>query len=159
MLELLPSFAQGGSFFHWLLAVSLTLLILDTVVCTELLSWVALVLFALYGTWLAELPIQWSVLVFLACLAVEVVLYYTFWSQVVRPLVMKVMLRGAPDDIQENPVGRTGIAIQGDDGSFCVKVADLLYPVSPDDYHLLADGSRVQVTALTGGIARVCKLS
>ncbi len=157
MSEFFSTLVAEGTVFHWLLAVSLTLLILDVFVCTELLSWLALVLFALYGTWLFDLPVQWSVLVFLACIAVELVLYYSFWAQVVRPLVMKVMLRGAPDDIQENPVGRVGVAIRGDDGSFCVKVADLLYPVCVDDHHLLSDGARVTVTALNGGIARVEK--
>ncbi len=157
MLALLSFSAEGWSLLHWLLAVSLTLLVLDVFICTELLSWVALVLIALYATWLIDLPIQWSVLLFLACLAGEVLLYYSFWAQVVRPLVMNVMLHGAPDDIQENPVGRVGVAIRGDDGSYCVKVADLLYPVAPQDYHLLTVGEQVRVTELNGGIARVQK--
>ncbi len=148
---------SNGTLFHWLLAVSITLLVLDVFICTELLSWVALVLFALYGTWLCALPLQWSVLVFLGCLALEMGLYYTLWAQLVRPLVMKVALRGAPDDIQENPVGRVGRAMRADDGSFCVKVADLLYPIAEEDCQLLTDGEQVSVTALVGGIARVQK--
>ena len=69
-----------GTFLHIMLAVAITLLVLDIFVCTELLSWVSLLLFAAWGTWLVGAPWQWSVLVSSGFLALVCVLSYMRWA-------------------------------------------------------------------------------
>ncbi|MCD8069961.1 MAG: hypothetical protein LUE08_01035 [Akkermansiaceae bacterium] len=151
-------FSLSFVMLHWLFAVSLTLLILDLFLSTEWLSWLSLTIFAAWSALLFAsfgLPVQWIMVAFILALAVEFALYYTIWKNAVRPLVMKLFMRGAPQEILDDPVGCVGVLRRGDDGSFCVKVGDLLYRVDPQDCEHFAAGERVKVIALSKGIVRV----
>lgn len=148
---------NNGEFLHWMLAVALTLLVLDVFVNTELLSWVSLVIFALWGTWLVGLPLQWSVLVFLGFLAVGFGLYYTLWNRAVRPLFMHALNQRAPKESVEADVGARGTLV-GEGEQLCVRCQDRLYPLDPACTEGLRPGAAVRITAIEGAVATVEEL-
>ena len=145
---------SNGTFLHWMLAISLTLLVLDVFCNTEVLSWLSMLVFALWGTMQFELPVQWSVLVYILILIVCAALYYTLWTHCVRKLVMEGIMRHAPREAQEILVGTTG-RIVGDAENLCVKYGDQFLPVDAASRAGLAVGDIVEITAVENGFARV----
>ena len=147
---------EHGTFLHIMLAVAITLLVLDIFVCTELLSWVSLLLFAAWGTWLVGAPWQWSVLVFIGFLALVCVLYYTLWVQCVRRVVMGLVLRNAPRESTEQVAGKTATVL-GEGENLCIRWEDHIIPVEADDRAGLTAGDKVVIDAVRGGMAHVHK--
>ena len=145
---------SDGTFLHWLLAISLTLLVLDIFCNTEVLSWLSMLVFALWGTMQFDLPVQWFVLVYILILIVCAVLYYTLWTQCVRKLVMDVIMRHATKEAQENLAGTTG-RIAGEGDSLCVKYGDQFLPVAESCRAGLSAGDMVEITAVENGFASV----
>ena len=158
MTPLLADFfsLSNGEFLHWMLAVALTLLVLDVFINTELMSWAALVIFAAWGTWEIGLPLQWSVLVFLGFLTLGFALYFTLWNRCVRPLFMHTLNRRAPKESVTADVGVRG-TIVGEGEQLCVRCQDRLYPLTPDGTAGLHAGDSVRITALEGAVAKVVK--
>lgn len=155
-LALLSELQNSGVFLHWMLAVGITLLVLDVFVNTELLSWLALMIFAAWGTWLAGLPLQWSVLVFCAFLALAAGLYFAMWNRLVRPFVMRVMLRHSPRESIETLSGRQGCII-GSGEQLCVRLGDQIFPLAECCRAGLVAGDRVVVCGMEGAAALVEK--
>lgn len=145
-----------GTFLHIMLAVAITLLVLDIFICTELLSWGALLLFAAWGTWLVGAPWQWSVLVFIGFLALVCVLYYTLWVQCVRRVVMDLILRRAPMESTEQAAGKTA-PVLGEGDNLCIRWEDHIIPIEADDRAGLTAGDKVVIDAVRGGLAHVHK--
>lgn len=147
---------SNGEFLHWMLAVALTLLVLDVFVNTELMSWSALVIFAAWGTWEIGLPLQWSLLVFLCFLALGFAIYFTLWNRGVRPLFMACLTRRAPKEATEQEIGGSG-TIVGEGENLCVRREDRLYPVAESCRAGLKPGDAVRITSMDGACARVEK--
>lgn len=145
---------EHGTFLHIMLAVGITLLVLDIFVCTEFLSWMSLLLFAAWGTWLVGAPWQWSVLVFIGFLALLCVLYYTLWVQCVRRIIMDMVMRNAPRESTEQVSGKTAVVL-GEGDNLCIRWDDHIIPIEPDDRAGLAAGDKVVIDALRGGMAHV----
>lgn len=145
-----------GTFLHIMLAVAITLLVLDIFVCTELLSWGALLLFAAWGTWLVGAPWQWSVLVFIGFLVLVCVLYYTLWVQCVRRVVMDLVLRRAPRESTEQAAGKTATVL-GEGENLCIRWEDHIIPIEENDRDALSAGDKVVIEAIRGGLAHVRK--
>lgn len=143
-----------GTFLHIMLAVGITLLVLDVFVNTEFLSWVALVIFAGWGTWLVGAPWQWSVLVFIGFLSLACVLYYVLWVQCVRRVIMGWMLRNAPRESTEQISGQSA-KVLGEGESLCIRWQDHILPIEEADRAGLAAGDRVVIEAVRGGQAHV----
>ena len=148
---------DNGQFLHWALAVGLTLLVLDVLFCTEFLSWIGLTLFALWGTLLLDLPIQWSALVFMGFLALSFVFYYTLWVHVVKRFVMGYLHRKGYKEACEQMVGRTGV-IRGAGDTAMVKCGDELFRLTDDCRAGLSEGDRVRIMRYGDGKAYVEKL-
>lgn len=145
---------SNGEFLHWMLAVALTLLVLDVFINTELMSWAALVIFAAWGTWEIGLPLQWSVLVFLGFLTLGFALYFTLWNRCVRPLFMHSLNRRAPKESVTADIGGRGTLV-GEGEQLCVRCGDRLYPLSPSCTAGLRAGDTVRITAMDGATAVV----
>lgn len=145
-----------GTFLHIMLAVAITLLVLDVFVCTEVLSFISLIVFAAWGTWLVGAPWQWSVLVFIGFLVLACVLYYTLWVQCVRRLVMDCILKKAPKESVEQAGGQI-LTVIGEGENLCVRWDDLVIPVETGDKAGLQPGDQVELLAVRGGLAHVRK--
>lgn len=148
---------DNGTFLHIMLAVAITLLVLDIFINTEFLSWVALVVFAAWGTWLVGAPWQWSVLVFLGFLALACTLYYTLWVQCVRRVFMGWVLRNAPRESTEQ-IGGTPATVLGEGDNLCVRWEDHVIAIAAADKAGLVPGERVIIDAVQGGVAHVHKI-
>ncbi|MBR2313903.1 MAG: hypothetical protein IKA55_03505 [Akkermansia sp.] len=145
---------SNGVFLHWMLAVSLTLLVLDVFCNTELLSWISMLVFALWGTMQFDLPVQWMVLVFVLILILCAVLYYTIWTHCVRRLVMDVIMRRAPREAQDSLSGTAG-RIVGEGDSLSVKYGDQFLPLAEDSRRNFSAGDEVIITGVKDGFAQV----
>lgn len=145
---------SNGTFLHWMLAISLTLLVLDVFCNTEFLSWISMLVFSLWGTMQFELPVQWSVLVYIVILIICAVFYYTLWTHCVRRLVMDVIMRKAPKEAQENLAGTRG-RIVGEGDSLSVKYGDQFLPVQAECQAGLQAGDEVLITGVSSGYAVV----
>ncbi len=148
---------EPGVFLHWMLAICLTLLVLDIFCNTEVISWVALVVLAMWGTLQFDLPVQWMVLIFILLLLVAAGIYYTVWNHCVRRVFMQLLSRHAPPEAQDALVGKTGrIITHGDE--VCVKIGDQLFPVADSCRNGLKAGDWVQISAFRDAHASVIKL-
>lgn len=145
---------SDGTFLHWMLAISLTLLVLDVFCNTEALSWISMLVFALWGTMQFDLPVQWSVLVYIIILIICAALYYTLWTHCVRKLVMDCIMRNAPKEAQESLKGTMG-RIAGEGDALCVKYGDQFLPVAVDCRTGLSAGDEVEIISVENGFARV----
>lgn len=145
---------SNGTFLHWMLAISLTLLVLDIFCNTEFLSWISLLVFALWGTMQFDLPVQWLVLVYIIILIISALFYYTLWTHCVRRLVMDYLLRRAPREAQESLAGTHG-RIVGAGDSLSVKYGDQFLPVAVDCRSGLSVGDDVIITGVKDGFATV----
>lgn len=145
---------SNGTFLHWMLAISLTLLVLDVFFNTEFLSWVSMLVFSLWGTMQFDLPVQWSVLVYICILMLSAVFYYTLWTHCVRRLVMDCLLRRAPREAQDCLAGTRG-RIVGEGDSLSVKYGDQFLPVAEECRGQVSAGEVVIITEVKSGFAWV----
>lgn len=148
---------SNGTFLHWMLAISLTLLVLDVFCNTEVMSWISMLVFALWGTMQFELPVQWLVLVFIVILILCAVLYYTIWTHCVRRLVMEVIMRRAPKEAQEDLAGTSGRVV-GEGDSLCIKFGDQILPLAVECRTGLKAGDAVVIESLRNGFVHVTRL-
>lgn len=145
---------SNGTFLHWMLAISLTLLVLDVFCNTEVLSWISMLVFSLWATMQFDLPVQWLVLVYVLVLILCAVLYYTLWTHCVRRLVMDGVMRNAPREAQENLAGTAG-RIVGEGDSLSVKYGDQYLPLAESCRSAFSAGDEVTITAVKDGQATV----
>lgn len=148
---------SNGTFLHWMLAISLTLLVLDVFCNTEVMSWISMLVFAWWGTMQFELPVQWMVLVFILILILCAVLYYTIWTHCVRRLVMEVIMRRAPKEAQEDLAGTPGRVV-GEGDALCVKFGDQILPLAAECCTGLKAGDAVVIEVLRSGFVHVRRL-
>ncbi len=146
--------SADASFLHWILAIAVTLIVLDVFICTEWLSMLSLLAFAAWGTWMLDVPTQWSVFFFLVFLIIGIAFYFLFWRSVIRRTVAKTFLRNATDEQINTMVGRSATVINTGDAP-CIKVQDEIYPLSEGCPANLQVGDRVVITAFNKGIATV----
>ncbi len=124
------------TFLHWMLAVSITLFILDIFIQTEFISWGSLLIFALYFTMLLEanfdIPTQWLLLIFIIFLAIAFVFYYAVWCKLVKPSINKSLLRKATIEYADRASGETGV-FRIIDGKFFIEWDGILWQASNVD--------------------------
>lgn len=149
--------SADGTFLHWVLAIAITLLILDVFLRTEWLSYLSLFAFAAWGACRLDLPTQWSGLVFLVFLGIGIVFYLACWRSFIRRIV-RTLLRNARGEQINSMVGRTGTII-GEGDSACIKVQDEIYPIADDCRELLHEGDQVVITDFKEGVTHVARRS
>ena len=145
---------SNGTFLHWMLAISLTLLVLDIFCNTELISWLSMLTFALWSTMQFNLAVQWMVLVYILVLIASAVFYYTIWTHCVRRLIMEGLLKNAPREAQDNLVGTPG-RIVGEESFLSVKYGDQFLPLAEDCRSGFSAGDAVIITGVKDGFATV----
>lgn len=108
------------TFLHWLLAISITLLLLDCFVQTEMLSIFAIVLFVEYfgGILSNYIPFQWFVVTYFLLLIIGFFLYVTLWRNFVYIFIRKTLLRNAVTESYNGMVGKNGTFRVIDDKDF-----------------------------------------
>ncbi|MGN0811334.1 MAG: hypothetical protein ACI4PY_07525 [Akkermansia muciniphila] len=156
----LPDFSalQTAALPEWLLAVSLVLMLLDLFIDTSFLAYISLAVFSLWGTQTvaahAGIGLPWTGLVFLLLYALGVWLYVFECRVIARSFLLKYLTRGAPPELKEAAIGRTGI-VQRAGNSFALSVDDELLPIDPVCAADLREGESATITAWNGGLVRV----
>ena len=145
---------SNGTFLHWMLAISLTLLVLDVFCNTEFLSWLSMLVFSLWATMQFDLPVQWMVLLYVLVLILCAVFYYTLWTHCVRRLVMDGVMRNAPREAQDNLSGTLGRVV-GEGDSLSVKYGDQYLPLAESCRSGLVAGDAVIIVSVKDGFAQV----
>lgn len=145
---------SDGTFLHWLLAIAITALVLDIFFQTEVISWGSLVLFAVWATTKCDLPIQWSILVFILFLGISITLYYTLWKQLLDRFIFKQLLKNAPKEALDSIVGGKG-EIRGEGSNMCVLYNSELHPVAEECRETLSSGDKVIIREFKDGYAVV----
>lgn len=159
MMMILADLGSYAEFLHWFLAVALTLLIIDIFICTEVLSYASLLIFAAWGTWVTDVSLKWSVLVFLFYIGVALALYYACWAKIVRPWVMHLCFGNSTlaQESDEALVGKVGV-VSGEGEDMFLRVLDELWPVDASCRMSVHDGDRARVTAYDRGVVCIEKV-
>ena len=89
---------------EWLLALTLTLFVIDIILATEVLSWCGIITLATYITWRIGPTWKWAFLVFLLVIPIAACFYYAL-VKLVRPLLQ----HGSPKEIMDRLKGARGI--------------------------------------------------
>lgn len=99
------------TFLHWLLALSIGFLLLDTLFQTEFFSYIGVFLFASYFSGLCELffPPPWSIVLFVLFFLVGLSLYFLLWRRIIHPIVLVFFLNGATKEPIETAKNQKGI--------------------------------------------------
>lgn len=147
-----------GEFLHWFLAIAITLLVLDIFFSTEVISWVSLLFFAIWGTGLVDIPVQWSVLLFIFNLVVAFTLYYLLWARFVRGPIMKYVNAHSVDDPLSKRVGMTG-TVCGSGENLTVRCGDQYWSIADASQPGLKAGDKVIITEDAGSEVSVRPLS
>lgn len=147
---------SDGVFLHWMLAVSITLLVLDIFFFnTDFLTLLAMGLFAAWGTMCISPAAQWSILTFFFFILIWAALYYGLWRKLISPLVGGFVNKRAPeDDLSTILTGKTG-TICGEPGCYCVKVGDQLFPLAEQYHAKVQEGNHVRISCFKEGVAHI----
>ena len=147
---------SDGVFLHWMLAISITLLVLDIFFFnTDFLTLLAMGLFAAWGTMHIAPPAQWSILTFFIFILVWAALYYGIWRKLISPVVNGYLRNRAPeDDLATLLVGKNGI-VCGEPGNYCVKVGDQLFPLSAEHHSAVQEVDTVRIVRFENGVVHV----
>lgn len=155
---------SDGVFLHWILAISLTLLVLDVFFLdSDILTLIAMGLFAAWATLCVAPPAQWGPMVFILFLAVWAIMYYGLWKHIVRPALKNYVDKRAPiDDLAKKMPGQEGrVMVQSHDGvdSLCIRIGDEIFPIDPQERPFLQDGDTARIVKFEEGIAHVRKIA
>ncbi len=141
---------------EWILAIVITLFIIDIFVSTEYLTWIAILLFSTYVTWKMSPPWHWAILIFILISSILIVLYYLFLRKIIKRGIEKTVMQNQNKDILEAISGKTGI-IHIVDGKIFVKLNDELWQIANADQEIYSEGEKVVVTAVCNGKLNVKK--
>ena len=148
MLEWISS-SFSGILPEWLLALGLTLLLIDLFCATDFISWIGVVALAGYTTWRLGPNGYWALAVFLISGAVWLVVYYAFWREIVVQVVRKALTKTAPDDSVDRIVGAEGRIRIVEGKPFFLHNGEELLPIADSD-SAWRENDRVRVRSRNG---------
>ena len=142
---------------EWLLALTLTLFVLDIFLATEVLSWGGILSLAIYFTWRIEPSWKWSVLVFFLSFISSIVLYYTVLYGLIFKPIRSILQHGAPDELHKRICNAEGtIHYVGDKAMFKWN-GDELWSINTE--RSFNEGDRVKVVSIKDDILTVAPIS
>ena len=86
MTDLLDPSWQG---LLWVLAIGMTIVVIDVFFETEVLSVGALLGISIYVSFLFDVDVKWRVLIALLCWLVVTALFYAVWKKFITPLIQR----------------------------------------------------------------------
>lgn len=104
MTDLLDPSLQG---LMWVLAIGLTIVVIDVFFETEILSVGALLGISAYVSLLFDVDVKWRVLIALLCWLIVTALFYAVWKRFITPLIQRGFSAGMAESIH-SAVGATG---------------------------------------------------
>lgn len=161
MIYTILQYFEIGSFtfMHWILAISITLLLLDAILTqTEFLSTIAITLFVDYlmGFFCNIFPVQWFVVIYILLLIFAFYLYATLWKKFVAKFFRRTLLRNATTESYENMVGQKGVFRKIEDKEF-VSWNGELWQVEYSNSYIFHDGETISITGNKSGKLTITK--
>lgn len=104
MTDLLDFTLQG---FLWVIAIGLTIVIVDVFFETEILSVIALLGISIYLSLLFDVDVKWRVLITLLCWLAVTALFYAVFKRFISPLIRRGFTSGMHESIH-SAVGSVG---------------------------------------------------
>ena len=137
---------------EWLLALTLTLFVLDIFLATEVLSWGGILSLAIYFQCKIDPPWKWAILVFLISLAISFGLH-----RVIMKPIRSLFQHGAPDELRKRICNAEGtIHYVGDKAMFKWN-GDELWSINTE--RSFNEGDRVKVVSIKDDILTVAPIS
>ena len=146
---------SDGDFLHYWVAICLTLIVLDFFINTEVLSWIAMFIFATWATAWCDPHGVWSVLVFLLFLAVAVALHL-FVLRKITLLLAKAATKDAPAEANDMLVGQRG-EVCGSGENLSIKVDGVIYPIASTCHSMVNSGDFAEVAEFKDGLVYIKK--
>ncbi len=135
-----------------LVALAVTLFLLDIFVATELLSHIALLILAgVVASFVPDIGWQWTAAAFICSYLATLAFYYLFWKQIGLLFINKFVQPTRHVPSSDKIVGKFGVVIR-DAGKYGVSVEGMIWPIADVAYD---DGSRVRVTAISDGVLTI----
>lgn len=146
---------SDGDFLHYWIAVSLTLIVLDFFINTEFLSWIAMLIFAMWATAWCNPPGVWSVLLFLLFLSVAMA-FYILVIKKLTSLIAKVATKDAPTEANDMLAGQHG-EVCGSGENLSIKVDGVIYPIATTCHPMVKSGDYAEVAEFRDGMVYIKK--
>ena len=136
--------------FLWVIAISLTVIVLDIFFNTEILSCLAILAVSVYLAALCDVSLKWQIMIILVCWLVTSLFYFGIARKLMIPLVQKIIPQGRGESIHEavNSIAEYRLI---DNKSFVCWNGDL-WPLSNEDTSHFNDHDKVRVEAVEHGI-------
>lgn len=141
---------------EWLVALTVTLLVVDLFYESEILSWIAMLTLTTYFTLKIDPSLNWLILTYLLILSIIALFYYTLYRMLVVKAVQKTLLRHAPDEKIDEIVGQH-VRVRIINNMTMIKWDDTLWNITNAETDTFADGDKVIVTAFKDGLATIKK--
>lgn len=139
---------------EWLLALALTLFVVDIFIPTEIMSWCGIFALSGYLTWRINVPILWSIIVFVLALTFFSLLYYSVFRVFARATFEKFLQRNAPPERIDAVNGAVGtVHFVGNKPMFRWN-GDELWPIS-NSLQDLVEGQSIIAKKLCDGCIEV----
>ena len=138
---------------EWLVALSLTLFVLDIFFMTEVLSWAGVLSLSAWLTWRIDVPFKWMILVFIASFIGFAFLYWFCFRNTVGTIVRRILQGKSPKESLYALEGAKG-RIKCISNKMFLDVEGELWPVAPGSANV-GDGAIVRVTMVKNGAAVV----
>lgn len=136
---------------EWLLALSLTLFVLDLCLQTEILTYCGIALLSGWLTWRLGVSVKWSVCAFLLFLIGFSMAYFFFFRATLGKAVSKMLTKDAPQEIVHRIVGARGRIHIVEGKPFFKWNGEELLPVDEEASGPLDEGRIVTVVAMKDG--------
>jgi hypothetical protein len=138
---------------EWLLALSLTLFLLDIVLFqTEVLTWAGISLLSGWIVWRVEFASGvWSVVSFIVFVFFFSIVYYVFFRATIGKFVRRTFNRNSPDEIQTKIVGAHGHIHYVDGKPYFRWNGEELLPINIEESSSLEEGRAVTVASFANG--------
>ena len=136
---------------EWLLAISVTVFVVDIFWQTEILSWSAVLITAGYITWRVGVPLKWGIAVFLVS-TIVVGMFYHFFLRAVVGMQVRMLQGGAPNETIDSIRGAEATIHIVDGRTMLRWNGDELWPVK-NPPAAPVEGQRVKIARLENGLA------
>jgi len=136
--------------FLWVIAISLTVILLDIFFNTEVLSGLALLGVSVYLAALCDVSIKWQILIVLISWLISSLFFFGIARKLMIPLVQKIIPPGRDEALHEAIDSIAEFRLI-DDKSFVYWNGDL-WPLSNEDTSHFNDHDKVRIEAVENGI-------
>lgn len=141
--------------FLWVLAISITVILIDIFLETEILSSLSLLAVSAYFAALVDVSLKWQLLITLICWLGTSLFYYLIAKQFMIPLVNTLIPKGQKESIHE-AVDSIAEYRLIESQSFVLWNGDL-WPVSNQDTTQFNDHDKVRIESVHNGVFTINK--